>query len=377
MSENAKKRRPYGSGSVFKRGKKYWIAYYDNGILIREPVSFDKEIAEKALKTRQADIIRKRFHLPKTEKTGFEEMGKRYLVWSKANKTSWIRDACSLKNLIAFFGEYRLNQISPFLIEKYKQERKDTVRVSKKRKIKKHPSNAAINRELALLKHLFSLAIKWGFADTNPVKEVKFLKEETKERILSADEIYLLLQESNEILRPIIITALNTGMRLGEILSLKWNQVNFDADFIQVEHSKSGKMRKIPMNSLLIKTLQNVKRNDREYVFMRNGTTIKSIRTSWEKALKRAGIQHCRFHDLRHTFATYALYYGADLVSIRDILGHSDIRMTSRYAHSSEDMKKKAVEPLADLVSHEPETREHSQIIHKEKGVRENRLLTY
>jgi integrase len=95
-------------------------------------------------------------------------------------------------------------------------------------------------------------------------------------------------------------------------------------------------MRKIPMNVWLTQTLQNVKKiEESEFVFMKNGKPIISVRTAWEKALMRAGIQNCRFHDLRHTFATYALYYGADLVSIRDILGHSDIRMTARYAHSS------------------------------------------
>jgi len=105
------------------------------------------------------------------------------------------------------------------------------------------------------------------------------------------------------------------------------------------------------MNSLLIQLLQNAKKEGSEYVFMKNGQPIKSVRTAWEKALKRAGIQNCRFHDLRHTFATYSLYYGADLVSIRDILGHSDIRMTSRYAHSSDELKKRAVEPLTKLIA--------------------------
>jgi len=105
------------------------------------------------------------------------------------------------------------------------------------------------------------------------------------------------------------------------------------------------------MNSLLIQLLQNAKKEGSGYVFMKNGQPIKSVRTAWEKALKRAGIQNCRFHDLRHTFATYSLYYGADLVSIRDILGHSDIRMTSRYAHSSDELKKRAVEPLTKLIA--------------------------
>ena len=95
----------------------------------------------------------------------------------------------SLKNLVPFFGELKLSDISPFLIEEYKEKRKTTARVSKVRKIKRWPKNATVNRELALLKHLFNMAIKWGCADFNPVKEVRFLKEEMKERILSPEEI--------------------------------------------------------------------------------------------------------------------------------------------------------------------------------------------
>jgi len=363
----ARKRRPYGSGSVYKRKNKYWIAYYSDGVLVREAVSLDRETAEKVLKTRQADVIRKRFRLPNEEKIEFEEMSKKYLVWSKTNKVSWIRDAVSLKNLVAFFGEHKLNQITPFLIESYKQKRKNTIRVSKIRKIEKRPSNAAINRELALLKHLFSMSIKWGNTDFNPVKEVKFLKEELKERILTPDEIQRLLSQANDELRPIIIMAINTGMRLGEILSLRWSQVNFRAGFIQVEHSKSGKRRKIPMNSWLTQTLQNVKKEGGEFVFVKSGKPIKSIRTAWENALRRAEVFNCRFHDLRHTFATYSLHFGADLVSIRDILGHSDIRMTSRYAHSSDDLKRRAVEPLSDLaLSDENQPRIFTNYSHRE-----------
>ena len=89
-----RKRRPYGSGSVYKRKNKYWIAYYSDGVLVREAVSLDRETAEKVLKTRQADVIRRRFRLPTTEKLGFEEMAKSYLEWSKTNKKAGSGTPC-------------------------------------------------------------------------------------------------------------------------------------------------------------------------------------------------------------------------------------------------------------------------------------------
>ena len=361
-----RKRRPYGSGSVYKRKNKYWIAYYSDGKLVREAVSFDRETAEKVLKTRQADVIRRKFRLPSADKLSFEEMAERYLKWSKTNKKSWLRDAVSLKNMVPFFGEYKLLNITPFLIEEYKEKRKTTVRISKVKKIKRWPKNATINRELALLKHLFNLAIQWRCADYNPVKEVRFLKEEMRERILTPDEIQRLFDAADDELRPVIVTALHTGMRLGEIVSLRWSQVNFEAGFIQIEHSKNGKIRKVPMNSLLKKTLKNVKKEVQEFVFMRNGKHVNSIRKPWEHALKQAGIEGCRFHDLRHNFATYALLHGADLISLRDILGHFDINMTTRYAHSSERLKQMAVEPLAEAFGGDESGAEYSQIIHTE-----------
>jgi integrase len=255
--------------------------------------------------------------------------------------------------------------------------RKNTVRISKVRKIETRPSNATINRELALLKHLFSLAMKWDYVDSNPVKGVKFLKEEMKERILTPDEIQTLLKEANANLRPIIMTALCTGMRLGEILSLKWSDVNLRSGFIQVEHSKNGKMRKIPMSSVLTETLKNANKGSGEYVFMNHGKPIKSVQEAWENALKRGRIKKCRFHDLRHTFATYALIHGADLVSIRDILGHSDIRMTARYAHSSEELKRRAVESLSPMLDQAKKTAEYSQIIHTGEEFVKSGLLSH
>jgi integrase len=372
----ARKRRPYGSGSVYKRKNKFWIAYYSDGALVREAISLDRDTAEKVLKTRQADVIRKRFRLPRTEKLGFEAMARQYLEWSKINKKSWLRDVDSLKNLVPFFKDLRLSDIKPLLIEQYKEKRKKTVRISKVRKIETKPANATINRELALLKHLFSLAIKWDYVDSNPVKGVKFLKENMKERILTPDEIQALLEEANDNLRPIIMTALCTGMRMGEILSLKWSNVNLRAGFLQVEHSKNGKMRKIPISSALTETLNNVNKGNGEYVFMNRGKPIKSMQEAWENALKRGGIKNCRFHDLRHTFATYALYNGADLVSIRDILGHSDIRMTARYAHSSEELKRRAVESLVPMLNQANQAREYSQIIHTAGESENNGLVS-
>lgn len=105
------------------------------------------------------------------------------------------------------------------------------------------------------------------------------------------------------------------------------------------------------MNSLLTEILENVKRKHEGCFFIKRGKPIKSIRAVRENALERDVIINCGFHDLRHTFATHALVYRADLVLIRDILGHSDMRMKSKYTHSSEELKRRAVESLTEMLN--------------------------
>ncbi|MEW6455094.1 MAG: site-specific integrase [Acidobacteriota bacterium] len=347
-------RRPYGTGSIFLRGKKFWIAYYFNGRRVREGGFESKSDAEKVMKMRQGDIYQQRYKLPRQVKISFMEMVEKYFEWAKINRKSWPNDIHLAKHLSGYFSGFKLSQITNFLVEQYKIERKKEIKISPVKKIKKTPSNATINRELALLKRMFNLAIKWELADSNPVKGIRFLKEEPREKILTPEEIKKLLQESNGHLKPIIITALNTGMRLREILYLRWGQVNFQEGFIHITHSKNGKIRRIPMNSMLLETLKNIRRIN-EYVFIdeRNGKPMHSIRRSFENACRRAKIIGFRFHDLRHTFSTYTIQRNCDIISLKEILGHADIRMTSRYSHATMEGLRKTVNSILPVMSEE------------------------
>jgi len=138
--------------------------------------------------------------------------------------------------------------------------------------------------------------------------------------------------------------ALNTGMRRGEILSLLWSDIDFDTNMITIDqtNTKSKKQRRIPINSVLRTMLieLKLKSRDSEYVFIDNeGGQIKSIRSAFDAATKRAGLKGLRFHDLRHTAATRMVESGANIVAISKILGHSDIKTTMRYAHPEESLK--------------------------------------
>lgn len=200
---------------------------------------------------------------------------------------------------------------------------------------------------------MFTMAVKWGRAQRNPVKEVKMFKEpKGRERILSEEEEGRLLEAvesttKSQHLTPIIITALNTGMRKGEILNLKWSNVDFKGRVITVEGTKNGEIRKIPMNQKLTEALGNAKKIAcNEYVFSENGKPYGDVKTGWWTALKRARIEGLTFHSLRHTFGTRLGMNGYDIKTIAELMGHKDIKMTMRYSHPTPEHKRMAVESL-------------------------------
>jgi len=255
-------------------------------------------------------------------------------------KRSWKRDEELLRPLCKLFGNKRLSDISTKDLEEFKLIRLKEV------------SPATVNRSLSVLRHLFNLAKRWNkFYGDNPVSIVGMLEEHNLvERILTLDEENRLLNESISYLRPILITALNTGMRRGEILSLKWSDVDLDMNMITINqtNSKSKKQRKIPVSSRMRSLLLELKlrSGNAEFVFIDDkGRVVKTIRSAFETACKRAGLQGLRFHDLRHTAATRMVETGANIVAISKMLGHSDIKTTMRYAHP-EDSLREALESL-------------------------------
>lgn len=135
-------------------------------------------------------------------------------------------------------------------------------------------------------------------------------------------------------LKPIIITALQTGMRRGEILNLKWENIDTEQNFIELLEIKSGKARKIPISPTLNNVFENIKRRS-EFVFVNPKTNQPYIdlKKSFPTVIERAGIKDSRFHDLRHTVATRLVEKNIDLSVVKDILGHSKITTTQRYAH--------------------------------------------
>jgi integrase len=208
---------------------------------------------------------------------------------------------------------------------------------------------ATVNRDLVVLRHMFQKALEWGKAIANPVTHQKPLRAENRRlRYLSHEEITRLLAGAGEILRPLVIVALHTGLRRSELFSLTWQDVDFRLGVIRVVHTKNGERREIPMTDTLRDTLLRLPRRlASEYLFPgKTGQGLVDIRKRFHRALRDAGIEGFVFHDLRHTFASHLVMAGVDLMTVKEFLGHKDLKMTLRYAHLAPDYKRAAISRL-------------------------------
>ena len=325
---------------LYKKDGGWYIDYYVSGKRKREKIGTNKTLAENVLRKRKVEIAENKYlDIRKQEKIKFEDFADTYFeMHCKVNNKSWNKaDRYNIKSLRGFFSGRYLYGITPLLVEKFKMERAKEV------------SPATVNRNLECLKSMFTKAMEWGKAKENPVKKVKLFREDNKRlRYLEKEEIASLLARCSKHLKPIVVVALNTGMRKGEILGLKWHDIDFRRNIIYLLNTKSGEKREIPVNEMVKTALIRVRKHpDSAYVFCnKEGRPYGNVRTSFFTAMKKAGIMNFRFHDLRHTFASHLVMAGVDLNTVRELMGHKSLEMTLRYSHLSPDHKKHAVDIL-------------------------------
>ena len=212
---------------------------------------------------------------------------------------------------------------------------------------------STVNRELAILRHLLRLAEEWGYIakvpkirlGREPEGRLRFLAEDEIPRLLAACEAKA---AKSPYLLPVVTVALHTGMRKGEILGLTWERVDFARGVLQLEHTKSGRRREVPMNRAVDDALAGLPGPKAEgCVFRkRDGRAWGNIRTAFEDACREAKVDNFRFHDLRHTCASWLVMKGRSLKEVQEILGHREFTMTLRYAHLSPDRLRDAVASL-------------------------------
>ena len=364
----------------------FWMSFTKDGRSYnRSTGTEDRAIAQKTYDILKGKIAMGAWHpeMIKEEKLEwtFKELAEKYVEY----KAPRLKSQASVDNeksvinlLIAEIGETEVNMISTEGLEKLQSKM-----------LSGGNTPATVNRKFDVLKNMFSKASDWEIAGDETMKRVRKVKRikvsNSRLRYLSKEESQALLNACLPHLMPIVATALNTGMRLGEILNLQWDRhVDLKHGFILLTEdiTKNGTRREIPINAALRPVLQGLTRRlDVPYVFYdpSTGKPYKEIKHSFSSAKKIAVVEKCtkcdyqkarlkgqegitkqcphcgsevvehkgindyHFHDNRHTFASHLVMAGVDITTVSKLLGHKSLAMTLRYAHLAQSHTVKAV----------------------------------
>lgn len=307
-----------------------------------------------------------------------EFISKKFAPWIGTERKFGKHEVARLQANFEKFYNIPMQEISHWLIQDWRTQRlNDGVKPT------------TINRDIAILKSVISKSVEWGFIEFHPLTKLKPLKVDNNQivRYLSISEEnslrnaldkrestiiekrqnmnkwriernYSLLDDlSNktfaDYLKPMVVISMNTGLRRGELFSLSWANIDFDRALLTVTGytSKSGQTRHIPLNAEALDILKHWRQqtSTEDLVFPnKSGQRFSNVKKAWYNLLTMANIKKFRWHDMRHHFASKLVMKGVDLNTVRELLGHTDIKMTLRYAHLAPEHKAAAVEKLID-----------------------------
>lgn len=331
-------------GSIFKRSGSWVIEYRDqNGILRRKSVGkigiVTKAMAREVLNKRERQVKLGEYDMLDAEIPCFSDYSKEYVAYQRDVKQ--IRSHERTKECVTHFARY-------FGTKKLSDIRAEDIDIYKQKRLSEGIKQNTLARELQVIRNLFNHAEKRNkFFGKNPVRESGIPQfNDKKERVLTIDEQHRLLNACTNHLRDILQIALNTGMRRGEILGLRWEWIDFDENIINLPqtHTKTNRARKVPVNDIVRKIFLERKllSGGSEFVFPSEESKtghLEWLKRSFSTACRTAKIEDLRFHDLRHTAATRLVESGIPLHAVARLLGHSTVRVTERYSHPEESVK--------------------------------------
>jgi integrase len=325
------------------RGR-WWLDYYTpDGKRRRKIAGRTKEDAERMLRGIRTSVEQGEY-VDATSAPGFSDFCVMFMERHGQHKPSY-QEPSRMDRIKAYFGNRKLSAITSGHIEDYRIKRRAEPDARDK---KSNLSLGTIDREVTVIRAILGKAVKWGRLGKNPADRVEDYDEDnSRERFLSREEVRKLLWATKRVrstlLRPAVYLALETGMRKAELLSLRWQDVNFEASKILAQDTKSGEPRHVPMSRRARWLLNKLAARNPLSVWVFESRNRKKERahatdtkSAWRSALLKAGIEDFRFHDLRHTFASNFAMKGGNLYALSMILGHSSPKMTlDRYTHLS------------------------------------------
>jgi len=333
---------------LYKRGAVWWMRFSHQRKQVRRSTETDdRKLALRIFDKLKGEIAEGKWFekLPGEDYT-FEALMVKYMKeYSAVNKkpSSHIRDKSLNDHLQKSFGQFYLPDITSRMIAEYKIKRRSEGACSR-----------TVNYELSLMNHAFNMAIReWELIESNPVSKVK--KERVRnilERWLSVDQEKRLLLASPRWLQEIIIFAIHTGLRRGEILSLKLSQVDFNRRTLIIYEQKNGAIDTLPLNQKAMGILEDRKKNKLTHCDLvfpsQSGTRIldRNLFRAFHNAMDRAQIENFRFHDLRHTFATRLVQAGAGIYEVQRLGRWKNASMVMRYAHHNPESLRSSIEIL-------------------------------
>jgi integrase len=323
--------------TLWKRGGVYWTYVWVDGVRhAKSTGTANRRRAERSDQLFKEELRLKREGLaePQPEMT-FGELAARFLA--DGAPRPYHKDR--LKVLLPYWGLTPIGRITKAQARDYRAHRHAEKRLS----------DTTVNRDLGALRHLLFWAMDEGFLLANPLNRVPMVRERRKPRLMvTVAEEDKLLAAAAPHLRSIIIAALDSGMRRGEILGQRFEHIDFSRRLLYVTRSKTagGEAREIPLTDRLFEELER-RRKPEGPVFLFHEKPIVKIKTAWKTAIRRAGIRYVRFHDLRHAFNTRLMEAGVMQEVRKALMGHSSGEDTNAiYTHVELPAKREAIRKL-------------------------------
>jgi integrase len=331
---------------LYRRGKTWWMDFVVDGHQKCETTgTSNKRLAKKILDKRKGEIAEGRFNLPKSNPPMLKQWAEQFLETIAHPNTKRTYSSC-IGMLLNFFGDARLSQISPGRIEEFKLSR-----------TRAGTGPATINRNLAVLRRMMKLAARQRLIGGSPFQEVDFLEERCRRRqahILTFGEQVKVEAVATPLLRTLVVLLTETGLRVGkEALPLKWDDVDLVSGVLFVRQSKTrAGIRAMPLSKLCTTVLTEWQRLTgpelSPYVFAnlnRRQTHLKSVRKTWTRALKNAGIAFFPIYNLRATFASRLAAAGVPDIFISQMMGHAG-GLLQTYAKAIMEYRRDAIRKL-------------------------------